>query len=471
MHPSFQNQRFRRHVRTFSAIFMMISILFTCGCRKTNNVFPEISESTTESEETQTSSVEKEESTFTITVASPLSQESCNYLAKLYVLKSQGKLPEGTTGENISLDYLDGVDLPFIVNTLITSRTGCNADNLMKWRAEGTMPDVFLTDSFDTVSGSGLVHSLTEYLAADPLYSTENIDPALLTPFYQGSNYYGIPCQASVNLLYCDMEVLNQAGISSVSFRQDKASFENLLSKLQVINEGEEGRKILPLYQAQNLISFLPCSLYGSQYLSCADESARKEKAMTDSIAYIKSLVSAGYAYESLDKEESDALFQGMTPLLSRKVGIWVGSTDEIMIFDNYMPNTLSMMQMPSLNEDEYSAPLITLYPLCVSSSCTHPAEAASFATFLALDEDALLLTARLSPSEGFLPVVKSAGVWKNAVNSQKYGSCLSQYQALFDKAIFIPSVTSSEKYQADQQYISTHLEQLIVEPKTEEPE
>ena len=471
MHSSIQNQRIRRRFRLISAVFMTISILFSVACRKTNNVFPDISESTTETEETQTSSVDKEESTFTITVASPLSQEACKYLAKLYVLKSQGKLPEGTTGENISLDYLDGVDLPFIVNTLITSRTGCNADNLMKWRTEGTMPDIFLTDSFDSVSGSGLVHSLTEYLASDPLYSTENIDPALLSAFYQGSNYYGIPCQASVNLLYCDMEVLNLAGISSVSFRQDKSSFEALLSKMQTVNDGEAGRQILPLYQAQNLIAFLPCSLYGSPYLSCSDESARREKAMTESLSYIKKLVSAGYAYESLDKEESEALFQGMTPLLSRKVGIWVGSTDEVVIYDNYMPNTLSMMQMPSLNEDEYSAPLITLYPLCVSSSCSHPAEAASFASFLALDEDALLLSARLSPAEGFLPVVKSAGVWKNAVHSQKYGACLAQYQALFDKAIFIPSVTSSEKYQADQEYIASHLEQLIVEPKTEETE
>ena len=157
-----------------------------------------------------------------------------------------------------------------------------------------------------------------------------------------------------------------------------------------------------------------------------------------------------------------------MTPLLSRKVGVWVGSSDEIMIFDNYMPNTLNMMQMPGLAEDEYSAPLVTLYPLCVSSSCAHPSEAAAFASFLALDEDALLLSSRLSLAEGFLPVVRSPGVWKSAVHAQKYGACLSQYQALLDRAILIPSVTSSKKFQEDQDYISEHLDPLIIEQKPE---
>ena len=468
MYKSNQKQSVMRVFRALSAFGLILSLIFSCCCSKTTNVFPEISETSTESESSTSSSLEDEKGTYSITIASPLSQEQCTYLAKLYVLKKQGKLPEGTTGENIPFDFLDSVDLPFVVNTLITSRTGCNADNLTKWRSEGSMPDIFLTDSFDVVSGTGMVQSLTNYMASDPLFSAENVDPSILSAFYLGSNYFGIPYQASVNLLFCDMEVLGQAGITTVNFRQDNVSFQNILYKLRTVNEGEEGRKILPLYQAQQLIPFLPCSLYGSEYISCSDDVARKAKAMTDSLAYIKGLVNEGYAYESLDKEEADALFQGMTPLLSRKVGVWVGSSDEIMLFDNYMPNTLNMMQMPGLAEDEYSAPLVTLYPLCVSSSCAHPSEAAAFASFLALDEDALLLSSRLSLAEGFLPVVRSPGVWKSAVHAQKYGACLSQYQALLDRAILIPSVTSSKKFQEDQDYISKHLDPLIIEQKPE---
>ena len=99
--------------------------------------------------------------------------------------------------------------------------------------------------------------------------------------------------------------------------------------------------------------------------------------------------------------EEKETFFTGLSPLLSRKVGIWAGTTDELPIYDNYMPNTLCLMQIPSTGDEDMTDPLMVCYPLCVSSTCEDPKLASDLACFIAMDEDALLLTSRLQKREG----------------------------------------------------------------------
>ena len=50
---------------------------------------------------------------------------------------------------------------------------------------------------------------------------------------------YGIPYQTSAAVLFCDMEVLRQADIPSVSFRQSKSSLLAILSEISKLNEEE----------------------------------------------------------------------------------------------------------------------------------------------------------------------------------------------------------------------------------------
>ena len=56
-------------------------------------------------------------------------------------------------------------------------------------------------------------------------------------------------------------------------------------------------------------------------------------------------------------------------------------------------------------------------------------------------------------------------------VSTQKYGSFLSPFQSLMQDAVYIPAVTEKQEYEADLQYIATHLDSLIVEKITEETE
>lgn len=445
------------------SILLVLSILLSLSlssCKKTNNDFPEIpTTETTDMPSSETSETSVESSSIELTIASPFSYETCQYLAKLYYAKTNGLLGDGVTGASVDLDYLSGIDLPFVLNVYTTSDNGCNVDTLSQWKGSD-MPDIFLTDSFDLAVEQGYAMPVTEYLADIPLFSSDRVYPELISEFYVKNAQYGIPYQTSAAVLFCDMEVLREASIPSVSFKQSKSSLLTLLSEVDKLNE--EGRTVLPFYLASGLVPYLPCSIYSREYLSGSDSEERNDANFRDSLSYVESIITSGYSYESLSEEELETLFSGISPLLSRKVGIWVGTTDEIPVYDNYMPNTLNMMQLPGIKEDEYSSPLLIAYPFCISSACKNPKEACELASFIALDEDALLLVSRLSERTGYLPVVKSPTVWQSVVNNQKYGNYLMQYQELMDQAILIPEVSKSDVFRKDMEYITETIEDSL---------
>lgn len=439
--------------------FSILSCLFLTSCKKVRSEFPTIPTSdTSETTEQKGSESIPDSKTMELTVASPLSYETVSYLAKLYVAKSSGLLGDGVTGETVDLSYLSSIDLPFVLSVYDTSETGCNADTLKQWRASGDMPDIFLTDSFDQVVSEGLALPITKYLSEISLLSSDRIYMGLLSSFFTSGEQYGIPYQTSAAVLYCDMEVMNMADIATVSFKQSRTSLLDLLSKLNELNASE--RTVLPFYLAGNLLPYLPSAMFNHSYLSASTEEDRADQAYRDSLSYLDSIIGTGFSYESMTDEETEAFFSGLSPLLSRKVGIWAGTTSEISIYDNYMPNTLCLMQIPGITEDEYTSPLLISYPLCISSSCESPKEASELACFMALDEDALLLAARLSPKEGYMPSISSPTVWKNVVLTQKYGYYLEQFHERMDQAILIPAVSESVLFQQDIRYISQYLEE-----------
>ncbi|MBR3033675.1 MAG: extracellular solute-binding protein [Clostridiales bacterium] len=464
-----RNSGFRRLKRTVALFLAMafVSFLGLTGCKKGHNEYPVIPTSESrESSETTRKEIVPEEKTMELTIASPLSNETCQYLAKLYYAKSHGMLGDGVTGENVDLSFLDSIDLPFVLRVYSTSENGCNVSTLLQWRNSGDMPDIFLTDSFDQVVSESLATPITEYLSENKLLAADSVYPSLLRSFNVGNAQYGIPYQTSAAVLFCDMEVLRQAGIYSVSFRQTRSSLLNMLAEMEKLNEEEQ--TVLPFYLAGNLLPYLPSAMFNHDYLSASDTDARNEQAYRESVSFVESIIRSGYSYESLTEKHLETLFSGVSPLLSRKLGVWTGTTDELMVYDNYMPNTLSLMQIPGLREDEYTSPLLITYPLLISSACQHPKEAADFAAFIAFDEDALLLTARLQPRQGYLPSVSSPAVWKTYVRNQKYGDYLQQYYTLMDKAIMIPSVSDSENFNKDIAYIAEYIEKLNVK-KTED--
>lgn len=474
MFASYRTERktFLLHIRrcmslTFATL-LAISCLLTFGCKKGTNRYPSIPTDETFSDtETVASSTVLINQTIELTIASPLSYETCQYIAKLYYAKTNGLLGEGVTGDTVDLEYLDGIDLPFVLNVYGTGDTGCNASTLSKWKESGDIPDIFLADEFDLVVSSGYAMPITEYLSEQTLLSADRTYTDMVSSFFMNQEQYGIPYQTSAAVLYCDMEVLNLAGVPAVSYQQSRQSLEGILEKVALLNEEEA--VALPFYQVSSMVPYLPCSLYASEYLSASDENTRNQREYTDSVRYIQNLMNLGYCYESLSDEEIELLFGGMSPILSRKVGVWCGTTDELPRYDNYMPNTLNLMQYPSSDEDQYSSPLLISYPFCISSSCEHPREACDLASFFALDEDAILLTSRLQSREGFLPSLSSPSVWKSVTGRQKYGMYLIQYYDLMNQAVYIPAVSASQTFQQDLNYISDEVLPLLVEELEEQ--
>ena len=345
------------------SLTLVLSCMILPGCGKVKSEFPTLPE-TTVSEDTSVSEIETPIfNTIELTVATPYSFATCTYLAKLYVAKERGLLGEGITGANVDLDYLDSLDIPFVLQVYSTTETGCSVSTLREWKNEGASPDIFLTDSFDLMVNEGLALPLGDYLASETLLSPSNVYSDMLSDFYMNNNQYGIPFQATAHVLFCDMEVLQQAGISAVSFRQNKSTLLEILSALDKLNEDE--KKVIPFYFASDLIPLLPSTFYGVEYASIRDEAASSAKEYKETLAFLSSLVESGYSYESLTDKEIEDLLSGLSPLLSRKVGIWYGSSDEISRYDNYMPNTLSLMEIPSLSGEDYSPALLSVYPLC----------------------------------------------------------------------------------------------------------
>ena len=461
-------ERRSRHIIRLMALLSALCFLVLPGCKKTTNSFPEIIVPTSsESEETSGSVPSYEVDSSEITIAGSLSYDTCQYLAKLYVAKEQNLLGEGVTGETVDLAYLDSIDLPFVLRVLDTSENGCDTDTLREWKNGGDMPDIFLTNTFDRAVAEGFVLPISDYVAGNRLLSADRIYTQQISLFYSKGKQYGIPYQVSAAVLFCDMEVLRQAEITAVPFQLGSVELNTMLEKLAELNVEE--RTVLPFYQVSTMLPYLPCSLFRSPYLSASSEEDRKDTAYREALVFADAMIRSGYAYESMTTEEKDQFWNGLSPLLSRKVGIWAGTTDEIPVYDNYMPNTLCLMQMPVTNDEETASPLLCCYPLCVSSTCQNPELACNLASFIALVEDALLLTARLTSREGYLPCITSPVVWKAFTGKQKYGAYLSQFQEMMNQAIYIPVVSGSEQFNKDLEYIKEEFSALY--PITEEEE
>lgn len=434
----------------FLSVIIVSSMLFSfSACRQKKLEFPTIPSSSTETQITVPDSSDSNAYTTppTITIATPLSLETCQYLAKLSVAKAEGMLGEGITGTNVSLELLDAIDLPFVIEVYQTSMTGASASAIESWNSSSSMPDIFVTDTYDSAITEGYCEPLNNWLADNSLLSANNIYPSMVSQLYYDDSLMGIPYTSSVDLLYINLEVLSAAGINSVDFIQDMSSLSQLLATMQ---EGFAtlDSDYLPYYRASELLSLLPASTQGADYISMLDHEALSEnQSFIDSLLYLRSWYNNEYCFESLSEEEKEELFATSDPRLSRKVGIWVDHSSEMLRYDNNMPNTLSFAQLPSATSGELSTPVLTVYPICVSSQSESKAIASDFAAFMALDEDALLLRARLENEEGFLPVVSFPSVWIASMAAQKYGTYLSQYESVMNQAVYSPHVISEDTY------------------------
>lgn len=456
--------------RIFIALALVSFAVSISACSANSSPFPLIPQTTvdinaTTSQSTVSTSTDQYQYPI-IKLAAPVSAETAEYLVKLYDAKKSGLLGEGTTGLNVSLEFLDSVEPSFSVDVYTTSSTGASVDSYDTWDQSGTVPDIILSDSLSQLAEDKKIIPLNNLIADNQLLLPSNIYINCLTNLVINNEQYGIPYSSSVEVIFVNNEVLSIAGIPQMSFETDLETINHISEAVALLNNEDTlpENRVLPFYQVRELIPYLPSSFDpDSGYLMFSGEKPDfKNEAFVKSIIFLRDYLSKGYSVDGLSEEEIFESFGTLDPILAKRVAMWVGNSEEISRWANYMPYTLSIVQIPSLVSGEYSPSAITVYPLCISKQSEYPELAADFAAFIALDEDAVLLRLRLEKEEGFIPVIRSSSVWEYAFSELKFGSSLFKLREQIGNAYFSPSVSDHATFVETEALLSQYSDELL---------
>lgn len=462
-------RRLRISFRMGALIFVCFSMFYVSACGAPSSDFPEIpTESTlpTESEAATSSVPEIEEDVFpVIQMASPYSQDTLNYLSRLYEAKSLGLLGTGVNGDNVSLSFLDSIEPPFVVEALATPATGATKDTIMNWKSDAVLPDVFLASALSDSFENDVALSLNPYLSNDSLLNPSNTYIDMFKILSSDGDVFGIPLLASVDLLYVNQELFRTSDTELLSFVVDIDTFEAASKSISEYYDNSELTPSFPFYYAEDLLPFLGASYADSFYYMTYDAGASTFIPGFDtSVRFLNQYAGAGYSLDLLSEQDKLDLFGTFDPVISKRVAMWVGNSSDVMRWANYMPYTLQMAQIPSSEVGVITPPCLTIYPLCISATTSYPEIASRFASFVALDEDAILLRLRLEGSEGFLPTVKSNRVWTRYFENATYSSPLLYYKEYMANAYYSPEISDEKLYERFSYIIKTYSQRLLTE-------
>jgi hypothetical protein len=153
----------------------------------------------------------------------------------------------------------------------------------------------------------------------------------------------------------------------------------------------------------------------------------------------------------------SDSDANGDDPIAARNAGMWMLSSEEMENYDSYYPGRMYYLPLPSYDSENPSVPMLTIYPMCLSSESEQGAFAVEFASFIALDPDAQMLIRRLEPRHGYLPLIRNGALWLDMADSTDNGRLVSYYEPLMDSAVYCPGNYGSELYTAVNSYIFSY--------------
>ena len=124
-------------------------------------------------------------------------------------------------------------------------------DRLNVQIASGTLPDVVNLRSFDMYDwySRGNLHDVTSFLTSDPDVKPDDLVDAILQSCEFEGKYFGLPYDASVEILYYNKDMFDAAG---VSYPTDTWTWDDQLAaakKLTNAGEGNFGFARLPPYK------------------------------------------------------------------------------------------------------------------------------------------------------------------------------------------------------------------------------
>ena len=440
--------RSRRLIALMTA-FIMLLCMFATSCRGKGDDFPDIVYPDDEETSSTSSPSEPDDSDLSIqsiTVASPYSAETIQYLVKLYYCKNNDMLGENTGG-TISLDYLQSIDPNYIVNSILTSGEGASAENIEQWSNSNTdIPDVFLTGDVGPLKDKGLITPLNDLIAGSRLLSPGNVYTNALEQISYEGIYYAITYYSSVQVIAGNPEYIPSSG--KLSFKCSTVQFEEYLAAIR------DEHNTIPLSTGRDMVPYLlsafnedePSSfMMYDEYKTNRTDSA---EVINNTLRYISDLYSNGLS--------ADLNSEGTNPVYARQAGMWLISSSEVLSWEQYYPSGLYYVALPLDSESSVINPMARLYSLCINNTSANKEFAASFAMFMALDSDARMLLERLEPQIGFLPCVRSQDVWSIVNSDSIWGQTAVYYYQILDRAVYCPS-SSDPLYSSVADYLADY--------------
>ena len=393
----------RKHLTSITLIIsLLLSCFYMAGCSAEENAFPHINFSDN-SRRTTRIETEEEDTTASglheITVALPLSDETVNLLMKLYYAKNNDLFPVDMTGADISIEYLEAISTPWVVNTITTTGTGESFNTLESLAADGIYPDIYLAADMNEMISEDMVIPFDQYLYNDESISSSFVYMAALEALRSGSEHYGLPFYSSVYLLAGSREFLPESGVPSYSMSVDE--LVNYIEDIPGINS-EGNTYITRFYDADSLIPFLG-------------------EDVADTLSN-----------EGLSSTTDNF---GADPRVSRSCGMWLMNSGEFETWSSYYPDGLYFTMLPTENVNA------VVYPVCLSATCEDTEFAADFAAFICFDKDAQMLLRRLETLRGYFPPIYTDGVWSLMSSDEQFGSQAMLYEQYMDYADYSVAV------------------------------
>lgn len=471
---SFCRQKTFRVLAFFIALILSTSIF--SGCTTANeDYFPKVTQPEAAGTATSAGSVPEPSVTpvlpsgmTVLKVAAPFSNKTVQYLAKLYAAKKSGDWSAQESGSTVTLERLDTVKPAFNVEIIQTPSTGATQNTIEQWEESGFVPDIIYTDALASLKDNETILPLSEYAASNPLFLASRLYMPMLNSCSIDNELYGIPYFAAAEILYVNMNLLNAAGVNAVPFDLDldtmtamSASVRNMTSAETPLNEQN-----FAFYRPSELIPFLPSSFSDTAdwFMFDGESFDFSASAFSSAIGYLRSYVTAGYSVEGLTLKDQREAFTSLDPRLSTRVAMWAGSSAEVTRWSINHAYALSIAQIPAADTEKDSRLALTVYPLCISSGSQTPQLACDFASFIALDEDAILLSARLENLDGLLPVVSSTTVWEAVCLQQTFGDELLLLQDKVPGAYYNPVTNHKSEYMLTQQLMNEYRISLLDE-------
>ena len=441
-------------------LILSMSLTALSSCKKGDGEFPELEYPENETTmTTETSTAEEARGLTEISIASPYSAATVDLLARLYYAKLNDLIPDGQTGGDISIDLLQDIDIPWIIDARLTASDGAGVSSLVQWDEEDQMPDLVLVEDISGAVDTGLIVPYDEYLGTNSLISGNSVYPESLLYSVRDGQTYGLPFYETVMLLVGNREYIPDSGI--LPFRSDTDEFEDYL---QDIDDQYGDEDIVVLAGGYELLPYLSSSFNGdsrTSYMFLDDMDLTTN--IESSVDYIEDLYDMGLS--------RDADMSGSDPRIARTACIWVTSSGSIDMWNDYYPDSLYYSMIPSASGESNGIPYATVYSLCLTDSCEDKEFASDFAAFICFDADAQMLLYRLEPQRGYLPCLNSSALWDIVCEDEVFGTEAMLFEQMLPRAVYCPGSSTALRASVDSynmEYFASYLDGEYPEYDTE---